>query len=78
MACEILFNPYIGGKDNIGITDAFNNTIARIDSNERRFYYSKIFLTGGNTKLKGFHERFHKELYGLAEDEFAIEILKNK
>ncbi|KAG2389522.1 hypothetical protein C9374_014082 [Naegleria lovaniensis] len=59
---ELLFKPYLVGKEAPGLADLVFDTFKNCPIDVRREYYSSIILSGGNTLLNGFQERTKIEL----------------
>ena len=51
---EILFDPSIIGVENAGISECLEIISKHVSDKEKRKLLQYVFLTGGNTKIKGF------------------------
>lgn len=63
---EIIFNPQIIDKKDLGITSMAFKSIEKCDSDLKMNLYDNIVLAGGTTMLPGFKERFEFEIKSLA------------
>jgi actin len=61
-APEILFNPYLIGKDIKGIDHAVFDSIQKTDMDARKDMFTNIVLSGGTTMIKYLDKRLEKEL----------------
>jgi len=60
---ELMFNPSpLNDAQFMGIHDLVCNAVAKCDTDIRREMHSNLIVTGGNSLLSMFSERFHKEL----------------
>ncbi|KAG9400325.1 Actin, aortic smooth muscle [Aphanomyces cochlioides] len=61
-APEVLFKPWLIGKEAPGIHESLLSTISKCDIDTRRDLYSNVVLSGGNTLFHGLPERLTNEL----------------
>ncbi|KAL7714151.1 actin [Entamoeba marina] len=59
---EVMFHPELVGYEYKGIHEMAFDTIKQCSCQCRNDFYSNMVLTGGNTLLTGFPERFKKEM----------------
>jgi actin-related protein 5 len=70
---EVIFQPGIAGVDQAGLVEIVESIVmGRSDAAERQVLLRDVFLTGGNILFKGFEERLRKELRGVVEADFGI------
>lgn len=74
MAPEILFNPALAGVEYSGLHNFLHASMNKIDMDLKRTLYEKVCLSGGNTQLAGFTERFARELNNLLGNNTKVEI----
>jgi len=63
---EIIFNPSIIDKKDLGISSMAFKSIEKCDSDLKMNLYDNIVLAGGTTMLPGFKDRFEFEIKSLA------------
>eukprot|EP01124_Arcella_intermedia_P006336 TRINITY_DN1373_c0_g1_i12.p1 TRINITY_DN1373_c0_g1~~TRINITY_DN1373_c0_g1_i12.p1 ORF type:complete len:349 (+),score=74.80 TRINITY_DN1373_c0_g1_i12:143-1048(+) len=63
---EALFQPYLVGREDIGVHELLFRGIMNVDVDSRRDLLDNVVLSGGTTLLPGFPERLQKELSSLA------------
>lgn len=71
---EALFNLTKMGKEGEGIVEACYNLIQKCDDDLKSEMFGNIVLSGGNTKFKGFDNRFLLEMNKKVNDKFKIKI----
>ncbi|KAF0975917.1 hypothetical protein FDP41_005244 [Naegleria fowleri] len=59
---EIIFQPHMANKDQIGLSEIIENTLQEFNSSQRAAMIRNIFICGGNTLFKGFDERIESEV----------------
>ena len=62
MRSEILFNQNYENNNGEGICKEIYKSIKKCDEKIQNLLFNNIFLSGGNSMLKGFPERITKEL----------------
>lgn len=62
LAGEVLFNPSVAGLAMLGIPELVQSTIQKIDLDLLNHLSKNIYLAGGTTQMKGFVERFAREM----------------
>ena len=72
---EPIFQPAHVGMSAQGLQDLIFNSIMKCDINLRRYLYSNIILSGGNSLFPGLGERIKKELTGLASTGVRINVV---
>ena len=72
---EVLFQPYLIGKEASGIHDCVFQTIMKCDVDIRRRLYHATYMAGGNTMFPGIAERMTKELTALAPSTMRIRVI---
>ena len=75
LAPEILFNPSLAGLETPGLHELLDGAIKKLDLDLRKNLYSNIYLSGGNTHIHGFAERFANELSSLISDKTKMSIV---
>ena len=65
-AGEALFNPSLIGKEDEGIAKRCCDIIHKFNNDDRKTLYGRIVLSGGNTMMNGFYNRFLKEVKQIA------------
>jgi actin len=63
---EMLFHPFMNGKEAVGICDMTWNSLNACERDVKKDMYSNVVLVGGNTQFKGFKERITQDLNQLA------------
>ena len=76
-APEILFNPYLIGKEYEGIPYMMMKSINKCPIDCRRGLYSGIFLSGANTLFPGFASRIENEIKKLYK-QTALKLTNDK
>lgn len=56
----------------LALPEILANSIARVDIDLRRALYSEVVITGGNTLIQGFPERFVGEVKKLIAKEAKV------
>lgn len=74
LAPEIMFNPALAGLEYSGLHNLLHSNINKIDMDLKRTLYENVILSGGNTQITGFSERFAKEITNLLGDNTKVEI----
>jgi actin-related protein len=75
LAGELLFNPSIAGIAFCGIPELLENAISKIDIDLSNHLCKSIYLSGGNTQMSGFVERFAKEVSKLSDNNFERTVI---
>ena len=75
MVGEGLFNPSLFNNEFPGIHEQINRTLRLADLDLRRFTYSNIVLSGGNTMFPGFKERLLKEMKKLVPSSMVPKVI---
>ena len=57
------------------VIQLLQNSLAKVDIDLRMTLYNEIVLSGGNTLLEGFPDRFVKELMRLLPNEIKTRVL---
>lgn len=65
---ESIFRPELVGKQGLGIHEMVFNSIMKCDIDARKDFFSNVVLSGGNTMIQGFKDRFLNELKSIAPD----------
>ena len=65
---EMLFNPYIFGKEGNGIGQSCYESIQKCDIDIKKDLYNNIVLSGGSSMFEGLPERLTKEIKNLAPE----------
>merc|ERR1712205_264477 len=63
---EVMFNPSLMGREQVGVHDATYNSIMKCDIDIRKALYGNIVLSGGTTMFEGLVDRMQKEIAALA------------
>ena len=71
---EMLFRPFMVGKEANDFAEICNDSIQQSDADVRKDLYNCIILSGGNTMSGGLPERFTKEIKALAPESMKEEI----
>ncbi|XP_019256324.1 PREDICTED: actin, cytoskeletal 4-like [Nicotiana attenuata] len=74
---EVLFNSSVSflRLDSLSIHEMTYNSIMKSDVNIRRSLFKNIVLAGGLTMIRGFVDRFTKEMTSLAPNNMKIEVV---
>ncbi len=72
---EVLFMPYLIGKESKGIHKLAFSSIAKCDLEIRKDLYKNMVLSGGSTMFHGMAERMQKEMKALATESTSIKII---
>ena len=73
---ELLFNPKLGGHDNIlGIHELVRECVTRCDVEVRKELYQSILLAGGTTLLTGFQQRLATEVQRFAPEQVRAKVM---
>ncbi|KAL4579796.1 hypothetical protein LXL04_015962 [Taraxacum kok-saghyz] len=72
---EVLFQPYIIGREDSGIHKMTYKSIMKCDVDLRRDLFGNIVLSGGSTMFPGFAERMSKEITALAPSSMKIKVV---
>jgi actin-related protein len=64
------------GLDQAGLAECISLVASRLSEAEKQIVLSRFFLTGGLSKLKGFRERFEKEIRYVVSFEQDFTILR--
>jgi actin-related protein len=72
---EVMFQPSMIGREDMGIHDITFQTISKCDIDVRRELYSNIVLSGGTTMFPGMADRLAKELTSLVPPNMKIKII---
>lgn len=72
---EVLFQPFLIGKEVDGIHNCVFQSIMKCDICIRRELYPNIFLSGGTTMFPGIAERLHRELTNIAPANTRISVI---
>ena len=79
---EALFNPNFLNKEEKGLAQTCYDLLLDILYSYNNFFWDKIYLTGGNSLIKGFPEKLEKEIKFLANENLSekikIEALDNR
>ncbi|KAI1727260.1 actin domain-containing protein [Ditylenchus destructor] len=73
---EILFHPSDIGKDQMGIVEGLNHSLAQFSEEVRFEMLKKIILIGGNTKFEGYKERIEMDLRSYVDGMFDFTVVK--
>ena len=65
MACRVLFNPSLVGKNCLGLHQMATTCIEKTNAEFRDKLCNNIKLTGGNSCIKGLNEVLHNHIKGL-------------
>lgn len=86
--CERIFNPkFVGGKGRMSqfvkvkpLAEAVCESIATSEEEYavREVFFSNILLTGGTSKLRGFHERFLQDIGDYSPEEVSIHLVEDE
>ncbi|CAD8149657.1 unnamed protein product [Paramecium octaurelia] len=68
MAPEILFSPWLLGKDAPGCADIVFNAIQKSPIDSRKTFYENILISGGTTMFPGFPTRLQNQLRSIFEE----------
>lgn len=71
LAPELLFNPSLAGFEHPSLAELLEGVLSRIDIDLSKNISNLVYLSGGNTQLVGFVERFAKEVGSLVGDKLA-------
>ncbi|CAK4077744.1 unnamed protein product [Aphanomyces euteiches] len=74
-APEVLFQPWLMGKEAPGIHESLASTISNCDIDTRRDLYSNVVLSGGNTLFHGLPERLTNELNALTPSSVNVRVV---
>lgn len=72
---EIIFQPHIAAKEQIGLAEIIDNTLQEFDSKQRLELVRNIFICGGNTAFTGFKTRLENEVRQLMPSGSEIRII---
>jgi actin-related protein len=72
---ELLFKPSLYGYDFAGIDQLFSDSIKTCKFEFWKELYETIILSGGTTMVRGFPERFQKEITQLAPSRMAVRVI---
>jgi len=72
---EVLFKPFLIGKEAPGIHQMTFNSIQKCEVDIRRNLYSNIVLSGGTTMFEGLGKRMQVEIAALAPPSMRIRVL---
>ncbi|KAG2386521.1 hypothetical protein C9374_002265 [Naegleria lovaniensis] len=72
---EIIFQPHMANKDQIGVSEIIENTLQEFNATQREAMIQNIFICGGNTLFKGFNERIESEVRKVSPVESEIRII---
>ena len=78
LAGEVLFNPDVAGLAFCGIHELVENSIQNIDIDLARYLCKNVYLSGGNTQMNGFVERFAFELNRISKNKSEKNIIASK
>lgn len=67
-AAEIIFNPSIINRPIKGLTEQVCESILKCDNDLKPDMLNNIVLSGGSSMMKGFHERFSREIKNRMEN----------
>lgn len=73
-APEIMFDPSKVGLEVPGVHEMAHNSLRKSDLDLRKFLYSDIVLSGGNTEITSFPERILNELTSLAPEDVRVSL----
>ena len=77
LASEMLFNPKVVDKEDLGLRDLIVNSVRKseiVNDSLKETLVNNIILSGGTTMIHGFSERIKKELSGYKdENEWSLE-----
>ena len=77
LASEMLFNPKVVDKEDLGLRDLIVNSVRKseiVHESLKETLVNNIILSGGTTMIHGFSERIKKELSGYKdENEWSLE-----
>ena len=71
---EALFNPNLLYKEQKGLAQTCYDLLSDILYNYNYLFWDKIYLTGGNSMIKGFPEKLEKEIKNLANENLRNKI----
>ena len=81
LASEMLFNPKVVDKEDLGLRDLIVNSVRKseiVNDSLKETLVNNIILSGGTTMIHGFSERIKKELSGYKdENEWSLEFKPN-
>ena len=72
---EVMFNPSLMGREQVGVHDATYNSIMKCDIDIRKALYGNIVLSGGTTMFEGLVDRMQKEIAALAPSSMKIKVI---
>ncbi|KAF5366997.1 hypothetical protein D9758_003980 [Tetrapyrgos nigripes] len=72
---EFLFKPHMVGLDDPGVHEMVHNSVLRCDPDLKCDLYHNIILAGGNTMLRGLHDRMQKELNALTPSSIMAHVI---
>ena len=72
---EALFQPSLLGMESAGIHETCYNSIMKCDPDLRKYLYSNIVLSGGNTLFLGIADRMQKKITALAPPTMKINVI---
>eukprot|EP00475_Leptophrys_vorax_P003853 TRINITY_DN12248_c0_g3_i2.p1 TRINITY_DN12248_c0_g3~~TRINITY_DN12248_c0_g3_i2.p1 ORF type:complete len:369 (-),score=103.88 TRINITY_DN12248_c0_g3_i2:274-1380(-) len=78
IAGETLFNPSLHKgltADSPGVQKCVYNAIEAVEEEKRSCFWKSVVLAGGNTNLKGFDERLHRELTNLCGKSQSLKLI---
>ena len=77
-AGDFMFRPRIWGLEMPGIHEMVRNAIRRCKPDDRNSLWESIVLAGGNTMMKGFVERFRKEMEQIAPKGVKVGVIADE
>lgn len=60
---DSLFDPQVFGWNYVGVHSQINESINKVDYDQRKELINNIVLTGGNSTIQNFNERLQKEFW---------------
>ncbi|XP_019229124.1 PREDICTED: actin-like [Nicotiana attenuata] len=72
---EVLFQPSLVGKEEIGIHEKIYNSIMICDVDIRKDLFSNIVISGGSTMFPGIADRMSKEITALSPSDTKIKVV---
>jgi len=72
---EVLFSPYLIGRDICGAHEICFNSIVKCDMDVRKDLYGNIVLSGGTTMFPGILDRMSKEITALAPSTMKVKLV---
>jgi len=74
-APELLFNPKLDGRDDLGIHELIRECVMRCDVEVRKELYQSILLAGGTTLFQGFQNRLATEVQRFAPEQVRAKVM---